>query len=600
MRIESIRNFCIIAHIDHGKSTLADRLLQMTGAVSNREFREQLLDDMDLERERGITIKSSAVTLRYEHKGEEYELNLIDTPGHVDFSYEVSRSLSACEGALLVVDATQGVEAQTVANAYQAINHNLAVIPVVNKIDLASARSEDVMHEMETVLALDSSDAICVSAKEGTGIDELLPAIVERIEPPKGDPEAPLRALVFDSEFDDYRGVIVYVRVVDGSIASGDKVRMVCTGKIADVNEVGIFTPKMTRVNRLEAGSVGYVISNIRTIHDVQIGDTLAPAKNEDVTALPGYTQPQPMVFCGLYPSNATDFESLRDAIEKYSLNDSSFRFQPETSDALGFGFRCGFLGLLHMEIARERLERENNLQLIQTAPNVTYEAVTAKGDLIRVDNPSNLPDASTIDELREPIVRLSIIIPSNHIGSMMRLGEERRGTYKSTEYLSPERVMLTYEMPLAEIIYDFYDKLKSATRGYGTMDYELIEYRASDLVRLDILVAGKRVEAFSSIVHTSEADYRGRKLVQRLRREIPRHLFEIPVQAAVGSRIIARETIRALSKNVTAKCYGGDITRKRKLWEKQREGKKRMKSIGQVQVPQEAFLAVLDVAREE
>jgi len=600
MRIGQTRNFCIIAHIDHGKSTLADRLLLMTGAVSEREFREQVLDTMDLERERGITIKSSAVALEYEHQGQKYQLNLIDTPGHVDFSYEVSRSLSACEGALLVVDATQGVEAQTVANAYLAINHDLAVIPVINKIDLASAHTDDVLQEMERVLTLDPADAILASAKEGTGVAALLPAIVERIPPPEGDPAAPLRALVFDSEFNDYRGVIVYVRVVDGCIAAGDRVRMIATGRVAEVSEVGVFRPKMTRVARLETGAVGYVIANIKTIHDVEIGDTLTQAVAGRVAALPGYTQPQPMVFCGLYPANATQFESLRDAIEKYHLNDSSFTFQAETSDALGFGFRCGFLGLLHMEIARERLERENDLELIQTAPNVTCEAVTHGGEVHRVDNPSRLPDAAQVEELREPIVRVSLIIPTGRVGAIMRLAEDRRGRYLSTEYLSPERVMLTYELPLAEIIYDFYDKLKSATRGFGTMDYELVGYRASDLVRLDILVAGQRVEAFSCIVHQSEAEGRGRRLVQRLRKEIPRHLFEIPVQAAVGSRIIARETIRALAKNVTAKCYGGDITRKRKLWEKQREGKKRMKNIGQVQVPQEAFLAVLDVAREE
>lgn len=600
MRIEDTRNFCIIAHIDHGKSTLADRLLQLTGAVSQREFREQLLDDMDLERERGITIKASAVLLDYEHRGQRYRLNLIDTPGHVDFSYEVSRSLSACEGALLVIDATQGVEVQTVANAYQAINHRLTVIPVINKIDLASARPEEVKREMENVLALDPADALLVSAKSGMGVENVLPAVIERVPPPEGEADGALRGLVFDSEFNDYRGVIIYVRVVDGSIATGDKVRMLHTGRTAEVSEVGVFRPKMTRVDRLTTGSVGYVIANIKTIHDVEIGDTLTLASAETVHPLPGYTQPQPMVFCGLYPANASDFTGLREAIEKYHLNDSSFTFQQESSEALGLGFRCGFLGLLHMDIARERLERENNLELIQTAPNVTYEILLRNGELIRVDDPSQLPDESKIQELREPIVRTSLIIPASNMGAIMRLAEERRGKYLSTEYLSPDRVMLTYELPLAEIVYDFYDKLKSGTRGYGTMDYELIDYRASDLVRLDILVAGQRVEAFSSIVHRSEAEPRGRRLVQRLRKEIPRHLFEIVIQAAVGSRVVARESIRPLGKNVTAKCYGGDITRKRKLWEKQREGKKRMKNIGQVQVPQKAFLAVLDVSREE
>jgi len=596
MRIEKIRNFCIIAHIDHGKSTLADRMLLKTGAISPREFREQVLDDMELERERGITIKSSCVALKYQRDGEEYTLNLIDTPGHVDFSYEVSRSLAACEGAVLLVDATQGVEAQTVANNYLALEHDLDIIPVVNKIDLASARPDAVIEEMEHSLAIGGEEVLRVSAKEGTGIDEVFDAIIDRISAPAGDADAPLQALVFDSEYDEYCGVVIYTRVVNGTLSVGDKIRMMNTGRTAEVARLGVFTPKMVDRKTLSAGEVGYVIANIKTIHDVDVGDTITAQKARDVQPLKGYVQPQPMVFCGFYPSNDSEFTALRDALDRLSLNDSSFRFEPETSDALGFGFRCGFLGMLHMEIVQERLERENNLSLIKTAPNVTYEVVRKDGETVGISNPSQMPDANYIEEIREPIVEVSFLIPSESIGPVMKLAEDRLGVYKSTEYLSAARAMMVYQLPLAEIIYDFYDKLKSVTRGYGTMDYDLVGYQPADLVKLDILVAGNKVDALSCIVHRADAQARGRKLVQALRKEIPRHLFEVALQAAIGNRVIARETIAPIKKNVTAKCYGGDITRKRKLWEKQKAGKKRLKSVGRVEVPQEAFLAVLSV----
>ena len=596
MRIEKIRNFCIIAHIDHGKSTLADRMLLKTGAITLRDFREQVLDAMDLERERGITIKSSCVALKYQRGGEEYVLNLIDTPGHVDFSYEVSRSLAACDGALLLVDATQGVEAQTVANNYLAMEHDLAIVPVINKIDLASARADDVIEQMEHSLGVDGADVLAVSAKEGTGVDAVFDAIIDRIPPPKGDENAPLQALVFDSEYNEFCGVVIYARFFNGSVRVGEKIRMMNAGRTFEVTRLGVFTPKMEDRDRLVAGQVGYLIGNIKTIHDVDVGDTITSVREQNVKALKGYVQPQPMVFCGLYPANDSEFSALREALDKLSLNDSSFWFEPETSDALGFGFRCGFLGMLHMEIVQERLERENDLSLIKTAPNVTYEIVKTTGEVVRLSNPSQMPEANYISEMREPIVEVSFLLPSESIGAVMKLADDRRGVYRSTEFLSATRTMMVYQMPLAEIIYDFHDKLKSVTRGYGTMDYDLIGYQPAELVKLDILVAGTQVDALSCIVHKAEAQVRGRKLVQALRREIPRHLFEVALQAAVGSRVIARETIAPMKKNVTAKCYGGDISRKRKLWAKQKEGKKRLKSVGRVEVPQEAFLAVLSV----
>lgn len=594
MNTEHIRNFCIIAHIDHGKSTLADRLLQQTQTISPREFREQVLDDMDLERERGITIKASAVTLTYKKDGKEYLLNLIDTPGHVDFSYEVCRSLVACEGALLLVDAAQGVEAQTVANAFLAMGQNLEIIPIINKIDLQQARPQEVVLEMEHTLGILPREVLLVSAKTGLGIDKVLEAVIERVPPPKGDPKAPLRGLIFDSVYDEYRGVVVYLRIFDGSIKPGDSIYMMKKRCTFEVAEVGIFSPKMTATKGLGTGEVGYFVANIKSIHDVEIGDTVTHAEEKAASALPGYQRPLPMVYCGLYPAIDTDLVPLRMALEKLSLNDSSFSFEPESSPALGFGFRCGFLGLLHMEIVQERLERESGVNLVQTAPSVTYEILTRDGEVLKIDNPDNVPPAGEIEEFREPIVGVKIVTPAEYIGVVMKLAEERRGRYKATEYLSEKRVILSYELPLAEIIFDFYDKLKSATRGYGTMDYTFLGYRPAHLVKLDVLVGGKKVDALSTIAHREEAYYRAKRLVKRLREEIPRHLFEVVIQAAIGSKVIARESIKPLRKNVTAKCYGGDITRKRKLLEKQKEGKKRLKSIGSVEIPQEAFLSVL------
>ncbi len=594
MRIEQIRNFCIIAHVDHGKSTLADRFLLLTGAISPREFREQVLDDMDLERERGITIKARAVSLDYTTGGKTYQLNLIDTPGHVDFSYEVSRSLSAAEGALLLVDASQGVEAQTVANTYLALEHNLRIIPVINKIDLVQGRPDEVAEQARHILGVDDREILKVSAKTGVGVREVLDAIVERIPPPEGDPEGPLQALVFDSLFDDYRGVIAYIRIVNGTVRVGDNVRFIKSGGTHEVNELGRFRPHMTACEELHAGEVGYLVCGIKGLTEVKIGDTITGQNDGDVKSLPGYREPRPMVFCGLYPSAEHDVNDLRTALERLSLNDSSFTFEPESSAALGFGFRCGFLGLLHMEIVQERLERESEVEVVQTAPSVTYQILTTAGDVLVIHNPSEVPSAGEIEEFREPIVRVSLILPTDQIGPVMKLCEDRRGRYRRTEYLSPTRVLLEYDLPLAEIVYDFHDRLKSATRGYGTMDYELVDYEPADLVKLDVLVAGQVVDALSLIVHQEKAYYKGRKLVARLRKEIARHLFEIPIQAAIGSRVIARETIKPLAKNVTAKCYGGDITRKRKLLEKQKEGKKRMKQVGRVTIPQEAFLAVL------
>ncbi|MCQ4573991.1 MAG: translation elongation factor 4 [Candidatus Brocadiales bacterium] len=599
MDTKQIRNFCIIAHIDHGKSTLADRLLEYTQTLSSRELREQVLDNMDLERERGITIKASTVTLTHMRDGREYVLNLIDTPGHVDFSYEVSRSLAACEGALLLVDASQGVEAQTVANTFLARDHNLKIIPAVNKTDLQQARPEEVIEEMEHTLDILPEEVIRVSAKTGSGVEDILEAIIERVPPPKGDSAGPLRALIFDSVYDGYRGVIVYVRIFDGSLTPGDKVYMMKKDRTFEVAEVGIFKPGMTATDKLGTGEVGYFVANIKTIQDVEVGDTITNSRERAHKPLPGYKKPLPMVYCGLYPTMDTDLVPLRAALEKLALNDSSFTFEPEQSLALGFGFRCGFLGLLHMEIVQERLERESNVNLIQTAPSVTYEILTRNGDVLTIDNPEKVPPTTEIAEFREPIVNINIIFPVEFMGAVMQLAKERHGKYKKTEYLSQKRVMLSYELPLVEMIFDLHDRLKSATRGYGTLDYTFTGYKPADLVKLDILVGGRKVDALSSVVHRGEAHSRGKKFVKKLRKEIPRHMFEVAIQAAVGSRVIARETITPLRKNVTAKCYGGDVTRKRKLLEKQKAGKKRMKNIGSVEIPQEAFLSVMATNNE-
>ncbi len=600
MRTDRIRNFCIIAHIDHGKSTLADRLLLLTGAITQREFREQILDDMDLERERGITIKSSAVNIRCTLDGEEYSLNLIDTPGHVDFSYEVSRSLVACEGAVLLVDASQGVEAQTMANAYQAMNHDLAIIPVINKIDLPSAHPDEVTEEMEHLLGVVADEVLRVSAKTGEGVEDVLRTVIERVPPPSGRPDRPARALIFDSVFDEYRGIITYVRMVDGRLKAGDRIRMLQAQAEYEVTEIGRFRPRMTPLDELAAGEVGYIIANIKVLADVRIGDTVTLASTAEVEPLRGYKEPQPMVFCGFFPADRYDVNDLRNALEKLALNDCSFTFEPETSDALGFGFQCGFLGLLHMEIIQERLEREGAVEVIQTAPTVTYEIKTTSGDVLHVRSPSRVPDAGDIEEFREPVVRVSFVLPAKSIGGLMKLCESRRGKYVRTEYLSTSRVVLVYELPFGEIVFDFYDRLKSLTRGYGTMDYEFLGYEPADLVKLDILVAGQPVDALSSIVHRDKAYTKGRALVRKLRKEIDRHLFEVPIQAAIGANVIARETIAPLRKNVTAKCYGGDVTRKRKLLERQKAGKRRMKQVGRVSIPQKAFLAVLGTGDEE
>jgi GTP-binding protein LepA len=595
-----IRNFSIIAHIDHGKSTLADRLLERTGTLDKREMREQTLDDMDLERQRGITIKARAVAMRYEQDDQVYELNLIDTPGHVDFQYEVSRSLACCEGAVLLVDAFQGVEAQTVANAYAAMEHELTIVPVLNKVDLRHARPEEVIAEMESVLAIHPEEVLRASGKTGVGTGELLRAIVDRIPPPTGDPDAPLQAMVFDSHYDEFRGAITYIRVMNGTVKKGQKIRFLRAGTTHDVLEVGQFIPQRRACGQLQAGQVGYLICNIKALGQVHVGDTVSVPGENAAEPLSGYRAPQRMVYCGLYPSDGQDFEELRDALTKLSINDPSFEFEPETSDALGFGFRCGFLGLLHMEIIQQRLEGEANLDLVQTAPNVTYEILTTTGDTLYIHNPQKVPDSGQIEEFRQPVVKVNFVLPVESIGPVMQLCTDRRGVYVRTEYLSPTRAILTFNLPLADVIYDMHDKLKSVTRGYGTMDYELIGYFPADLVKLDILVGSKRVDALSIICDRRDADRRGRAIVKKLRTEIDRHMFEIALQAAIGSRIIARETISAMRKNVTAKCYGGDITRKRKLWAKQKEGKKRMKSIGSVDIPQKAFLAVLDTGAEK
>ena len=597
MSIDSahIRNFSIIAHIDHGKSTLADRLLERTGTVEKRQLKEQMLDDMELERQRGITIKARAVRMGYHYKGELYELNLIDTPGHVDFHYEVSRSLACCEGAVLLVDAFQGVEAQTVANAYAAINQNLAIVPVVNKIDLVHARVDEVLAEMEQSLAIDAAEVVLTSGKTGLGVDDLLAAIIERVPAPTGDPNGVLRAMIFDSHYDSYRGAITYVRLVDGTIKRGQKVRFLETGTTHEVLEIGQFVPQRRACEELVAGQVGYLVCNIKDVKQVHIGDTVICPGDTIAAPLPGYKRPQRMVYCGLYPSEGENFEELRDSLEKLSINDPSFDYSPESSEALGFGFRCGFLGLLHMEIIQQRLEKEADLDLVQTAPNVTYQILKTDGTVLEITNPQDVPDSGQIDEFRQPIVRTNFLVPVEHIGPVMQLSTDRRGTYLKTEYLSPTRAMLTFDLPLADVIYDLHDKLKSVTRGYGTMDYELIGYMPADLVRLDILVGGKNVDALSIICDRRDADRRGRSIVKKLRSEIDRHMFEIALQAAIGTKVIARETISAMRKNVTAKCYGGDISRKKKLWAKQKEGKKRMKSIGSVDIPQKAFMAVLD-----
>ena len=597
MSKENIRNFSIVAHIDHGKSTLADRLLEYTGALSKREMVEQVLDDMDLERERGITIKAHAVRLTYTAKdGKEYILNLIDTPGHVDFTYEVSRSLAACEGAILVVDAVQGVEAQTLANAYLAIDNDLEIVPVINKIDLPSADPEKVKEEIEKIIGIDASEAILASAKEGIGTEDVLEAIVNKIPAPKGDINKPLKALIFDSWYDNYRGVVILVKVVDGRITPNMKMMMMSSNIIYEVNEIGIFNPKMNKTQELSAGEVGYVVAAIKKVTDTKIGDTITDAERPTDSAFPGFKEVKPMVFCGLYTINTEQYEDLRDALEKLRLNDSSFSYEPETSLALGFGFRCGFLGLLHMEIIRERLEREFNLSLISTAPTVVYQITTNKNEILTIDNPVKMPEAQYIERFEEPFILANIILPDEYVGSVMQLCQDRRGIQKEFTYLGKDRVLLRYELPLNEIVLDFYDKLKSLTKGYASLDYEFIGYRESDLVRLDVLLNGEIVDALSFITHREKAAMRGRQLAERMKEIIPRQLFEVIIQAAIANKIIARETISPLRKNVIAKCYGGDITRKRKLLEKQKEGKKRMKQVGRVELPQDAFLAVLKV----
>ena len=597
MDLDRIRNFSIIAHIDHGKTTLSDRLLEMTHAVSAREMMDQFLDGMDLERERGITIKAHAVSLRYTARdGVEYQLNLIDTPGHVDFNYEVSRALAACEGALLVVDASQGVEAQTLANAYLAVEENLEIVPVINKIDLPSAQPDKVSQEIEEVVGLDASGVILASAKERVGIEEILEAVVTRLPAPSGDRSAPLRAMVFDSWYDSYRGVVMLVRVIDGRLAVKDSVSFMSTGRVHDIEALGIFTPKPFPVQALDAGEVGFVIAGIKDVGEVSIGDTLTHPNRPAVTPFAGFRQVKPMVFAGLYPVEASDYPDLRDALEKLRLNDSSFVFEPETSEALGFGFRCGFLGFLHMDIVQERLEREFNLDLISTAPNVRYQVLTKSGVLVDVENPSSLPPPMETEEIREPYATVTVLTRGEYIGNILKLFEERQGVQKAFQYASKDTVMLRYEMPLAEIIVDFYDRLKTLSRGYASMDYQVEGYRPGDLVKLDILVNGKPVDALSFIVHRRYSEMRGRAIAQRLKEAIPRQLFEVVIQAALGTRVVCRTVVKALRKNVLAKCYGGDISRKRKLLEKQKEGKKRMKQVGDVAIPQEAFLSVLRV----
>lgn len=593
--LKHIRNFCIIAHIDHGKSTLADRLIEYTGAVEKRDMTSQLLDQMDLEQERGITIKLQAVRMNYTAKnGQEYLLNLIDTPGHVDFTYEVSRSLAACEGALLVVDASQGIEAQTLANVYLALENDLEIIPVINKIDLPSAEPEKVKQEIEDIIGLDTSNAIMASAKTGAGTVEILEAIVAHVPEPKGDLDAPLKALIFDSNFDAYKGALSYVRIVDGCVKKGMKIKMFSTGRDFEVTEVGIFDPVHRIVDRLCAGEVGYIAASIKKVGDTRVGDTITSASNPALEPLAGYKKAVPMVYCGLFPVDNDQYHDLKDALEKLQLNDASLLFEPETSSALGFGFRCGFLGLLHMEIVQERLEREYNLTLITTAPSVVFRVFRTDGSIVAIDSPAQLPEIKYIDYIEEPIVKASIMVPNEYVGAVMELCQEKRGVFINMEYITTKRVILSYRLPLGEIIYDFFDQLKSRTKGYASLDYELAGTEKSALVKLDILLAGEIIDALSCIVHRDKAYYRGRALVSKLRQLIPRQMFEVPIQAAIGNKVIARETVKAMRKDVLEKCYGGDISRKRKLLEKQKEGKKRMKQVGRIEVPQEAFMAVL------
>ena len=599
-RQDKIRNFCIIAHIDHGKSTLADRLIQQTGLLTEREMQEQVLDNMDLERERGITIKAQSVRLVYNLEGEEYVFNLIDTPGHVDFNYEVSRSLAACEGAVLVVDAAQGVEAQTLANVYLAMENDLEILPVINKIDLPSANPENAIKEIEDIIGVPAEHAPKISAKNNINIGEVFKAVIKEIPPPSGDESAPLRALIFDSFYDQYRGVVVFMRVIDGKVRKGSQALFMGTDKTFEVVEVGFFAPgRFIACDELKAGDVGYMTASIKNVADTRIGDTVTDAGNPTVSPFPGYRKVNPMVFCGVFPADGSRYQDLRDALEKLKLNDAALHYEPETSVALGFGFRCGFLGLLHLEIIQERLEREYNLDLVTTAPSVIYDVYMTDGTLIRLSNPNDMPDPTRIARMEEPVVKAEIILPTEYIGPIMDLCKERRGEYKSMEYLEETRTRLTYEMPLNEIIYDFFDVIKSRSRGYASFDYELIGYRESELVKLDILVNHEAVDALSFVVHESTAYERGRKMAERLKEEIPRHLFEIPIQACIGNKIIARETVRAVRKDVLAKCYGGDITRKKKLLEKQKEGKKRMRQIGSVEVPQAAFMSVLKLEDE-
>ena len=597
MNLDQIRNFSIIAHIDHGKSTLADRLLEFTGAVSEREKTDQILDSMDLERERGITIKASPVCLRYQAKdGKEYKLNLIDTPGHVDFTYEVSRSLGACEGALLVVDAAQGVEAQTVANVHMALDHDLEILPVINKIDLPSADPERVKKEIEDVIGIDASTAIMASAKEGIGTEDILEGIIKHFPPPQGNADAPFRALIIDCRFDPYHGAVVMMRIFDGAIRKGTKIRMMSSGRVFEVTRIGIYAPGAVEVAEMKAGEVGFLMAGIKEVGETRVGDTITIDERPASEPLPGFKPMKPMVFTGLYPTDATLYQGLRDALQKLRLNDTSFTFEPETSQAIGFGFRCGFLGLLHMDIIRERLEREFALSLITTAATVVYRVITRTGDTLLIDNPVKLPSESDVERIEEPVIQATIHLPQEFLGGVLGICEEKRGSQKEIRYLGPKRVMLVYELPLNEIVVDFYDRLKSVSRGYASMDYEIAGYRPAELVKLDVRINGDVVDAMSMIVHRDKAYYRGRELVQRMRELIPRQLFEVVIQAAIGSRIIARESVKALRKNVTAKCYGGDITRKRKLLERQKEGKKRMKQVGKVEIPQEAFLAALKV----
>ena len=598
-RLKYIRNFCIIAHIDHGKSTLADRLIELTGTVSKRDMQDQILDSMELEREKGITIKLAPTRLIYEYEGNEYTLNLIDTPGHVDFTYEVSRSLAACEGALLLVDASQGVEAQTLANTYLALDNNLETVPVINKIDLPSARPEEVKKEIEDIIGLDAEDCPCISAKDGTNVQDVLKAIIEKIPAPVGDENAKLKCLIFDSHYDNFKGAICLIRVFDGKVKKGDKILMMQTQKVFEVTEVGIFVPNTKEVDVLSAGDVGYLAGSIKTIADVKVGDTITSAENPIEKPLEGYKEVQPVVFCGIFPVDGAKYGELKDALDKLKLNDASLQFSPENSSALGYGFRCGFLGLLHLEIITERLEREFNLDIITTAPSVSYNVYKTNGDMLEISNPSNLPPAVEIDRIEEPMVKVNVFTPPEYVGSIMDLCQEKRGVYKNMVYLDKRRVELNYDLPLGEIIYDFFDSLKSRTHGYASFDYEFKDYERADLVRVDILLNGEKCDALSMIVHKDKAYTRGRELAERLKKIIPRQLFEVPIQACIGNKIIARETISALRKDVLAKCYGGDISRKRKLLEKQKEGKKRMRKIGSVEIPSEAFMSILKLDDE-